>query len=105
MQKDDGLRLWVELLRSLDWIADYEAKVGGTIILDLEEMGAVGDALVTSIEPCPPIQRGTGAVITGLFRHETDGQNVVDLRIEGQAEATVVTDGLAQIITEFAGSA
>lgn len=92
MRKDNGLRLRVELLRSLDWMADYEAAVGGTIFLDLDEMGALGDATVTSIEPCPPIALGTGAIITGKFVHESDGQNVVELRIEGQAEPTTVTD-------------
>jgi hypothetical protein len=91
LPKDNGKFLTVELLRPLDWIEDEEAAVGETIFLDLEEMGAIGDADVVSIEPCPPIQPGKGNVITGRFIHEVDQGDVVELRFAQQSEATRVT--------------
>lgn len=54
-------------------------------------MGAKGAATVLAIEPCPPIQPGEGNVLTGRFRHESSGKNVVDLRIVGQTAPTGVT--------------
>jgi len=92
MKKDDGLSLRIYLLRPLDWINRHGATPGNTIFLDLYEMGAVGDAEVTYLGPCPEIQPGTGAVVTGKFTHESDGTNVVSLQLEGQVEATGVTD-------------
>jgi hypothetical protein len=92
MVKQNGMTLWVDLLRPLDWIELTRAERGGTIFLDLPEMGAVGDAEVLNILPCPPIQPGTGAVVTGKFVHEADGTNVIALRLEGQSEPTGVTD-------------
>jgi hypothetical protein len=47
-------------------------KEGGTFFLDFPEMGAVGDAYVEAIVPCPPIQKGPGNVVTGVFAHEAD---------------------------------
>lgn len=91
LPKDNGKWLTVELLRPLDWIEDEEAAVGETIFLDLEEMGAIGDADVVSIESCPPIQPGNGNVITGRFIHEVDQGEVVELRFTQQSEATRVT--------------
>ncbi|MDO4557283.1 MAG: polymorphic toxin-type HINT domain-containing protein, partial [Lachnospiraceae bacterium] len=49
--------------------------------LDLPEMGAVGDAKVIAIEPCPPIKPGKGNVITGTFHHEA-GQTI-DIHVQG----------------------
>jgi hypothetical protein len=39
----------IELLRPLSWIEEHRAKPG-IIINDLREMGAVGEAQVTTIE-------------------------------------------------------
>jgi hypothetical protein len=91
MPKDNGRWLTVELLRSLDWIEAEAAAVGETIFLDLADMGAFGDAEVVSIDPCPPIQPGTGNVITGRFIHEVEPGEVIELRFSGQPEATRVT--------------
>jgi len=91
MQKDNGQWLHVELLRSLEWIAESQAATRKTIFLNLAEMGAIGDADVLSIGPCPPIQPGKGNVITGKFAHEVAEGDVVDVRFAGQAEATRVT--------------
>ena len=91
LPKENGKWLTVELLRPLDWIEDEEAAVGETIFLDLEEMGAIGDADVVSIDPCPPIQPGNGNVITGRFIHQVDQGEVVELRFANQSEPTGVT--------------
>lgn len=56
-------------------------------------MGAVGEAKVTAFDPCPQIQPGPGAVITGKFRHEADeNSKVLSLRLEEQDELIGVTD-------------
>ena len=46
----------IELLRSLDWLEDHGAYVGGSVYLDMPEMGACGQAEVLAIEPCPPLE-------------------------------------------------
>ena len=91
LPKENGKWLTVELLRPLDWIEDKEAAVGEMIFLDLEEMGAIGDAEVVSIEPCPPIQPGKANIITGKFIHEVAQGDVIELRFTHQPEATRVT--------------
>ena len=42
MTKPNGKRLDITLLRPLSWIEEVKAEQGGTIYLDLPEMGAVG---------------------------------------------------------------
>ncbi len=92
MHKESGNSLWIELLRPLEWIEETEAQAGKTIFLDLPEMGAVGEADVTMIGPCPPIKPGKGNVVTGTFKHEADERSgLVRLRVEGQEESTGVT--------------
>ena len=59
--------------------------------MDLPEMGAVGDADVMYVGPCPPITDGEGTVVTGKFVHQSDGSNVVRLRLEGESGSTGVT--------------
>jgi len=91
MRKHNGLSLWIDLLRPQEWIESTGAEVGKAIHLDLAELGAIGDAEVTKIGPCPPIKPGKGTIVTGKFVHESDGKNVVQLRLEGQQEPTGVT--------------
>ncbi|MBI3862419.1 MAG: hypothetical protein HY290_11040 [Planctomycetia bacterium] len=91
MVKENGLSLWVELLRPQHWFNALDVHVGGTVDLDLPEMGAQGPAEVLPIGPCPEILDGDGPVVTGKFTHETDGKNVVSLRLEGESEPTGVT--------------
>ena len=81
MTKSDGKRLDVTLLRPLTWIEKTGAEQGQTIYLNLPEMGAVGDANVITIDPCPPIKPGKGNVITGTFHHEA-GQTI-DIHVQG----------------------
>ena len=92
MRKPSGHRLWIELLRPQVWLERYEVRPGATIFLDLHEMGAMGDADVTSVSPCPAIQPGDGPVVTGTFKHEADENNpTVRLLVEGANQATGVT--------------
>lgn len=72
MKKESGRNLFIKLLRSLAWIEAIGAEEGGSFFLDLPEMGAVGDAYVEAILPCPPIEKGRGNVVTGTFAHEAD---------------------------------
>ena len=81
MIKPDGKRLDITLLRPLSWIEGSRATPGTTIYLDLEELGAHGNAKVVAIDPCPPIKPGKGNVITGTFHHEA--ANTIDLYIDG----------------------
>lgn len=91
MRKPSGKSLWIELLRPLEWIEQNE--VDGKISLDLHELGAVGEAEVLAIAPCPEIQPGQGAIVTGKFKHEVDASNrVLHLHIEGETVPIGVTD-------------
>ncbi|MFO1004164.1 MAG: polymorphic toxin-type HINT domain-containing protein, partial [Planctomycetaceae bacterium] len=83
MVKEDGSRLDIVLLRSLDWIREYAAVAGTTIELDLEELGAHGEAFVESISPCPSILPGEGQVVTGRFVHSS--ANVIDVHVSGES--------------------
>jgi hypothetical protein len=91
MTKSDGRELAIELLRPLTWIAERQATVGGTIELDLPELGAQGPAEVLAIEPSPKIQSGPGQVVTGTFRHESSRQ-LLNITIEGDDQPIGVTD-------------
>ena len=95
MTKESGHDLWIELLRPLTWVEDYEAQPGATIFIGMIEMGAVGNAVVTHVEPCPEILPATqfgGTVVTGTFKHQADAQTkVVQLKLEDQLELTGVT--------------
>lgn len=92
MEKEGGSSLSIDLLRSLEWIKQQQATVGSTIYLELPEMGAVGDATVTYLGPCPRIKPGKGTPVTGKFKHRADADSgVVKLRLEGQEQATGVT--------------
>jgi hypothetical protein len=87
MTKEDGGRLEIELARPLSWIEFNEAVEGGWVYLDLEELGAVGEARVVGIAPCPPLEgdpASPAGLITGLFRHESG--EVVDVHIAGLDE-------------------
>lgn len=93
MRKASGAMLWIELLRPLAWIKEHSAKVGGAIYIELPEMGAVGNAEVTFVGPCPEISAGPGTVVTGTFKHQTDENNkIVHLELEDQIELSGVTD-------------
>ena len=78
---------------SLAWIEANGVVEGGTFFLDLPEMGAVGDAHVEAILPCPPIAPGSGNVVTGVFAHEAEtGQPILSVTFANGAYIPGVTD-------------
>ncbi len=80
-------------LRSLTWLDEQQAQVGGMIHLEMLEMGLDGPARVVSIDPCPEIEPddGTGRmVVTGTMKHLAG--NVLEIQTEGDAEPLGVTD-------------
>jgi Pretoxin HINT domain len=81
MPEGPGGDLKMALLRPRWWVQAVGAKAGGTIGLDLPEMGAVGTARVVGVSPCPPLKRGRGKVVTGTYTHS--GATVLDVRVEG----------------------
>ncbi len=89
--KPGGRHLNVVLLRPEGWLERNGVRVGGTVELDLPEMGAKGRADVLAVGPCPPIESGRGNVVTGTFTHEPE-DNILDVRVEGLEEPIGVTD-------------
>ena len=93
MKKESGRNLFINLLRSLDWIEAFAVERGETFFLDLPEMGAIGDAHVEAILPCPPIADGPGNVVTGTFAHEADlGTRILSVTFANGAHIKGVTD-------------
>lgn len=83
MELSHGGRCEITLARPLPWLELTKAKVGGTIDLQMPEMGVAGPAKVIAIEPCPefsPPKPGSRPVI-GKF--VTTNAKVIDLSIEG----------------------
>ena len=73
MTKPDGGRLNITLLRPLDWLEQYEVEPGATLSLDLEELGAEGQAEVVSVGPCPEIAPRPGRNCRAGWRALTTG--------------------------------
>ena len=70
-----GVDYDLAFLRPLSWIKSTEAKVGGSIHMELDEMGLNGPAEVVAIDTCPDIEAddGTGRnVVTGTMAHPGD---------------------------------
>lgn len=71
----------VEMLRSDKWINQTDAKVGGQVNLDLEEMGVSGWATITDIQPCPKLEDGPGRVVLATIA--STATNVIELVLTG----------------------
>src|SRR5262249_10018526 len=80
----------VTLLRKKLWLAAHQVEVGRKLWVDLEHVGVCGWADVLGLEPCPPLQKGEGWLITGTIRHNR-GQ-VYQLKVEGEPEPIGVTE-------------
>nr|WP_095742588.1 polymorphic toxin-type HINT domain-containing protein [Rhodopirellula sp. SM50] len=65
--------------------------VGLSVELDLPEMGAVGTAYVTSIEPSVSVQPGDGQVVTATFSHPPSSA-VLDVHFQDGSAPVGVTD-------------
>ena len=87
----EGHRVDIGLLRGIEWIERERVHEGGTVFLNMPEMGVVGHARVTAIQPCPPLEAGPGKLVTGTFRHSR--AQLIDLWVQGEPEAIGVTDG------------
>jgi hypothetical protein len=85
MIKSSGKLLKAKLARPLSWIKKAGAEEGRSFYLNLPEMGAVGEAEVLAIEPCPSLKPGKGNVVTGTFAHEADDTLVMLQLSEGVA--------------------
>lgn len=103
----DKVRLWRDWLPSV-WLVGCLLVAGFCFLMGMpnsplrkttvgaavakyveQEMGAVGDAYVEAILPCPPIEDGPGNVVTGVFAHEADPdtahhENLFPLRPSGR---------------------
>ncbi len=85
--------LEITMLRPLEWLDAHNVVVGGSVALNMPELGAQGNARVLGVYPCPEIKPGPGQVITATFAHPSTFQ-VLDVTIgEGEdAETIGVTD-------------
>jgi|GEM_PF-1033355 len=70
----------------------HRLLIGQSIYLNLPEPGAQGQATVTAIDLCPPIEAAIQGrrLVTGTFRHSA--ANVIRIRVESEAEEFGVTD-------------
>lgn len=85
MPDSAGGTLHIHLLRPIWWIEEQGATVGGTIVLDMSEMGAFGKANVLSIGPCPVYSHAVPDgyhIVTGTFIHEH--AKILDMQFEGE---------------------
>jgi hypothetical protein len=90
--KSDGSWADIVLIRSQQWVADNNAKVGASVLLSVPECGIDGLAEIFSIDHCPvilPSDDPRMRVVTGTFCHYST--HVVDLFVEGQAHAIGTT--------------
>lgn len=91
MRKPSGKWLEMSLIQPPQWLESEQPRPGRTVQIDLPEIGVSGRAQVLSVGPCPEIQPGEGCVVTGIFRHESDG-NLVNVWLEGIRKPLGVTD-------------
>ena len=88
LDKQDGNRVVVRLLRDIEWVKRERVQVGAVLWLDRHEMGAVGCG-VTAVAASPRLPSGPGSRVTATFRHHAGV--VLDLSVEGEGKAIGVT--------------
>ncbi|MEQ8786488.1 MAG: Ig-like domain-containing protein [Pirellulaceae bacterium] len=94
MVKADGSLLDFEFLRSVEWLAQFDVQVGGTIDVELTELAASGEAEVLAIAPCPEIAPRPGPncrLVTGRYVHESADALDLELVGDGWTESIGVT--------------
>ncbi len=67
IEREDGARVEVELLRPLAWIEEQGFTPGACINLRLEELNVAGLTTIRSVDRCPPLSDGHGNLVTGRF--------------------------------------
>lgn len=76
---DSPDKLIVETIRPTEWLVEHHVAIGNSVYLDMPELGAEGDALVTFVGDCPPIEEGDGNVVISTFAHSFN-EGVVKLQ-------------------------
>ena len=94
MEKPDGGRVDITLVRFVEWIEAHGAEVGKEIFLDLPHMAARGFAQVVEINPCPEFEPDDtvdahSRFVTGTFRHSSG--EVYDLKLASESKPIGVT--------------
>ena len=69
---------------TIELAAEGYELVGLTLALDLHEIGAAGEAIVTDIQPAPTVVPGNGRVVTGTFSHRSG--DVIDLVLSDRSQ-------------------
>lgn len=89
VQKDDGGKSEVALLRPSWWISTRNVRAGHQFPLSIPDCGINGPAFVNRISACPQIADGAGEVVTGTFLHNTSLR--IDLQFDGTSETIACT--------------
>jgi hypothetical protein len=90
MTNQSGRQVDIHLLRPQSWLDAKRARLGQSIWLELPELGAIGNAQVVSVDPCPDIQPGPGRVVTGTFTHQSHAR-ILDVHLEGTDQPITCT--------------
>ncbi|PHR97584.1 MAG: hypothetical protein COA78_27375 [Blastopirellula sp.] len=93
--KNNGTWLHMKSLRSVEWLEEFDVKVGGKVDTSIAEIGASGLAEVLAIQPCPTISPRPGSdaqLVTGLYHHEA--ANALDMQIVNEAGEVLETIGV-----------
>jgi hypothetical protein len=69
MPKAAGCVLDFTMLRPSDWLDIRNFIVGGSVALEIPELGAQSNARVLGVYPCQEIKPGPGHVITATCAH------------------------------------
>jgi hypothetical protein len=72
--------LWIDMLRSTQWVSTASCRVGGQVWIELDEIGYRGWAKVRAVEPCPEIRAGEGRVVTATLNHYNS--HVYELKLQ-----------------------
>ena len=81
----------IEFLRSPKWITTNQVAVGESLDLELSERHLSGVMRVVAIAPCPEIKPGVGPVVTGLFRHRCNKDDLVKITFDSDTKPIVGT--------------
>jgi hypothetical protein len=90
MDFPDGRWCDIRLLRTVKWIGEHSVRMGGTVFLDLTDVGVRGWANVMEIRPCPLTEElGAGEMVTGTFRYSLG--RIGELVLESEQKPIGVT--------------
>ena len=76
------------LLRPAAWVQEMQADIGGTIVLNLPDLGIEGPARIVDLDSVT-VERGPGRLVTAVFHHSSG--KVYDLQVEGESNTIGVT--------------